>query len=46
MSWKIKWKDGTISFWPASAWSAEELVKLTKIDKFELVKASKVKKAA
>ncbi len=46
MSWKITFKDGSLSYWPASCWSAEELVKLVSIEKFELIKNSKIKKAA
>jgi hypothetical protein len=46
MSWKILFKDGTTSYWPASCWSAEELVKLVSVDKFELIEDKKIKKVA
>jgi len=46
MSWKILFKDGTSTFWPASCWTAQELVKMMSISKFELVKDKLIKKKA
>lgn len=46
MSWKILFKDGTTGYWPASIWTTAELIKMSSISKFELIKNSKIKKAA
>ena len=37
-SWHVFWKDGTDTVWPCSAWSVDELLKMSNIAHFELVK--------